>query len=106
MAADQMLNYVHAHNLISKHQHRFMSRHSTVSNLLESVNDWTLALNYSKGIAVAYIDYAKAFDVVCHSKLLLKLSAYGIRGARGKGDIQSKSDNVACRQPGACAAPL
>ena len=42
-----------------------MSRHSTVSNLLESVNDWTLALNNSKWIAIVYIDYAKAFDVVC-----------------------------------------
>ena len=57
-----------------------MSRHSTISNLLESVNDWTLALNNSKGITIAYIDYAKAFDVVCHSKLLSKLSAYGISG--------------------------
>jgi len=57
-----------------------MSRHSTVSNLLESVNDWTLALNNSKGIGIVYIDYAKAFDIVCHSKLLLKLSAYGIDG--------------------------
>ena len=74
----QMLNYLREHNLISKHQHGFMSRHSTVSNLLESLNDWTLALNNSKGVAIAYIDYAKAFDVVIHSKLLLKLSAYGI----------------------------
>jgi len=78
--ADQMLSYLRVHNLITKHQHGFMSRHSTISNLLESVNDWTLALNNSKGIAIAYIDYAKAFDVVCHSKLLSKLSAYGISG--------------------------
>ena len=76
----QMLNYLREHNLISKHQHGFMSRHSTVSNLLESLNDWTLALNNSKGVAIAYIDYAKAFDVVIHNKLLLKLSAYGITG--------------------------
>ena len=67
MIADQMLNYLRAHNLISKHQHGFMSRHSTVSNLLESVNDWTLALSNSKGIAIAYIDYAKAFDVLCYT---------------------------------------
>jgi len=76
--ADQMLSYLRAHNLITKHQPGFMSRHSTVSNLLESVNDCTLALNNSKGIAIVYIDYAKALDVVC--KLLLKLSAYGISG--------------------------
>ena len=29
---------------------------------------------------VAYIDYAKAFDVVIHSKLIYKLEAYGIGG--------------------------
>jgi len=29
---------------------------------------------------VAYVDYANAFDVVCHNKLLSKLSAYGITG--------------------------
>jgi len=64
--ANQMLSYLRAHNLISKHQHGFLSKHSTVSNLLESVNDWTLALNNSKGVAVAYVDYAKAFDVVSY----------------------------------------
>ena len=55
-----------------------MLRHSTVSRhtLLESVNYWTLALNNSKGVAMAYSDYAKAFDVVIHSKILL--SACGI----------------------------
>ena len=58
----QVLSYLCANNL--NHQHGFLSRHSTVSNLLESVNDRTLALNNSKGIAVAYVDYAKAFDVV------------------------------------------
>ena len=29
-------------------------------------------------MAVTYIDYAKAFDMVSHTKLLSKLSAYGI----------------------------
>ena len=76
----QILEYLREHNLISKHQHGFLSRHSTVTNLLESVNDWTLALNDSKGVVIAYIDYAKAFDVVCHKKLIHKLSAYGISG--------------------------
>ena len=61
-------------------QHGFLSRHSTVTNLLQSVNDWTLALNNRQNVAIAYVDYAKAFDVVIHVKLLHKLAAYGIAG--------------------------
>ena len=30
--------------------------------------------------SVAYIDYSKAFDTVCHSKLAAKLAATGITG--------------------------
>ena len=30
---------------------------------------------------VAYIDFAKAFDSVCHSKLIYKLSMLGISGS-------------------------
>ena len=41
---------------------------------------WTLALNNGQSVMVAYVDYAKAFDVVCHNKLTSKLSAYGIAG--------------------------
>ena len=50
-------------------------RKSTVSNLLEAVNDWTIAINDKKSVVVAYIDYAKAFDSVSHSKLIIKLQA-------------------------------
>ena len=58
----------------------YLSCHSTVSNLLESANDWTLALNNSEGVDIAYVDYAKAFNVMIHSKLVFKLSAYDITG--------------------------
>ena len=30
-------------NLISKHQHGFLSKHSTTTNLLESTHDWIVA---------------------------------------------------------------
>jgi hypothetical protein len=47
---------------------------------LESLNDWTIAIRDKRSVLVAYIDYAKAFDTVCHAKLLSKLAAYGITG--------------------------
>src|ERR1044072_6854331 len=33
------------HNLITSHQHGFLSLHSTTTNLLECINDWTVTLD-------------------------------------------------------------
>jgi len=77
---NEMLCFLRMHGLITKHQHGFLSGRSTTSNLLETLNDWTLTINNNKSIAVAYIDYEHAFDCVSHSKLLLKLRSYGISG--------------------------
>ena len=42
-----------------------------------SINDWTLSLKNKRNVAIAYVDYSKAFDVVSHPKLLLKLIDWG-----------------------------
>jgi len=73
-----MLHYLHSQNVISKHQHGFLSGRSTNTNLLETLNDWTLAIQNKQSVVVAYINYSKAFDCVSRKKLLIKLSAYGI----------------------------
>jgi hypothetical protein len=57
-----------------------LKKHSTVTNLLESVNDWTLALSNRKSVVIAYIDFQKAFDSVSHPKLIHKLISYGVHG--------------------------
>ena len=41
----QLINYLLSNSPITKHQHGFLLRHSTCTNLLETVNDWTLALD-------------------------------------------------------------
>jgi len=48
--------------------------------LLETFDDWTLAINNRTSVVTAYIDFSKAFDAVCHNKLLHKLAAYGMTG--------------------------
>jgi len=55
-------------------------KRSTVTNLTETLNNWTLALDNKQSITAAYVDFSMAFDTVCHSKLVNKLSAYGIYG--------------------------
>ena len=76
----EMLSYLLSRNLISKQQHGFLKRKSTTTNLLESFNDWSVNFEGRTSQTIAYIDFAKAFDSVCHSKLLHKLSQYGICG--------------------------
>ena len=40
-----------------------------------------LSIENGKCQTVAYIDFAKAFDSVCHRKLTQKLKMYGISGS-------------------------
>src|ERR1043165_6778101 len=67
-----MEDYLVKHNLLSPAQHGFVKKHSTCTNLLQSLNGWTINIKNGYYTRVAYIDLAKAFDTVCHSKLLLK----------------------------------
>ena len=76
---DQMLDYLLEKKLLSKQQHGFVAGRSTCTDLLESLQDWSIALNRRQGVDVLYIDFSKAFDSVVHSKLIEKLKAYGFR---------------------------
>jgi len=78
--AHDMLIYLRCHNVISKQQHGFLSGKYTTSNLLERLNDWTLALKNGKSVSIVNVDFAKAFGSVCTSQLLCKLQSYGISG--------------------------
>jgi len=72
-----MLHYCRQQGLISKQQHRFLAKKSTVTNMLSCMKDWTCALMNKTPVAVAYIDFHKAFDSVCYAKLFCKLQSMG-----------------------------
>jgi hypothetical protein len=76
----RMLCYLYKHCLITKEQYGFLSGKSTTLNLLDALNDWTQAINNRHSVAVAYIDYAKAFDTVNSVKLCRQVE--GIRNCR------------------------
>ena len=80
LLSTQILDYLLSHNLITKHQHGFIKHHSTTTNLLESLHDWSVSLSNHRSTDVAYIDFQPAFDYISHPKLILKLSSYGISG--------------------------
>ena len=76
----EILNHLLKYNLISHHQHGFIKRRSTCTNLLESLSDWSLNMQSKRITDVVYFDFKKAFDSVSHNKLLAKIAAYGISG--------------------------
>jgi len=77
---NKILTYLSDNNLISPHQHGFLTKHSTGSQLLETVNDWSIALRNKHVANVVYFDFVKEFYTVSHVKLISKLQAYGIDG--------------------------
>jgi hypothetical protein len=57
-----------------------LKKHSTVTNLLESLNDWTRSLETKQFVKILYVDFAKAFDRLSIPKLLHKITGIGING--------------------------
>jgi hypothetical protein len=53
IVASEMLRYLRVNNKITKEQHGFLARRSTSTNLLETLNDWTLAIKDKRAVVVA-----------------------------------------------------
>ena len=65
---------------MSKSQHGFRSGRSTQTNLLEFFNQTTKWNDEGRCFDVIYLDFLKAFDVICHKRLIVKPEAIGIGG--------------------------
>ena len=76
-----MFLYLKAHGLLNANQYGFTARRSTLTNLLDSLYDWTSSLENKFPTDVIYIDFHKAFDTVSHPKLFYKLESSGIVGS-------------------------
>ena len=79
MKAD-VLQHVISNGLLSLKQFGFIAGRSTVTQLLRYMDYCAEVLAKGSVTDVVYLDFAKAFDTVPHSRLLLKLKAYGIDG--------------------------
>ena len=57
--ADNLLSYLKFNNLISLEQYRFLECHFTETQLLETLNEWTLALDKSMFFDCVFIDFTR-----------------------------------------------
>ena len=72
--------HIKTNNIIHCNQHGFQSDCSCITQLLECLYDWSNSYDNKVGTDAIYLDFAKAFDTVCHHRLHLKLKHYGIKG--------------------------
>ena len=73
-------SHVEGNALMSSTQHGFRTGRSTRTNLIKFLNETTKWNDDGYCFDVIYLDFSKAFDVVCHKRLLVKLRAIGISG--------------------------
>jgi hypothetical protein len=76
----RLSKFLNENNLLYKHQYGFQSGKSTIHPLTNILNFITSAFNNNEIAVAVFLDYQKAFDLVDHNILLLKLRKLGIKG--------------------------
>jgi len=71
------MDHLERNKLIAKEQHGFVKNKSCLTNLLETMDTVTDALNNGHQTLVVFLDFQKAFDKVCHESLHYKLEQMG-----------------------------
>ncbi len=64
-----IIKHLTDNNLLSIYQHGFRKGYSCVTQLLESIEDWTEAIDNGKDVDIIYLDFKAAFDKVPHQRL-------------------------------------
>ena len=75
-----MTSHIESNKLMSDSQHGFRAGRSVQTNMIEFLNTTTKWLDEGRSFDIIYLDFAKAFDKVCHRRLLVKLEEWGVTG--------------------------
>ncbi|XP_065679753.1 uncharacterized protein LOC136094094 [Hydra vulgaris] len=75
---DEILDYLINNSLLNENQHGFRKNKSCTTNLSETLDIITDALENDHSVNMLYLDFEKAFDKVPHSRLITKHHSYGI----------------------------
>ena len=74
----KLMTFLIGNKLISDKQYGFLPGKSCALQLLNFLDDLTLANDQSKQITTIYLDFEKAFDKISHSALIFKLESMGV----------------------------
>ena len=77
---DRIVNHIEEFNLINNTQHGFRNKKSCLTNLLEFFSKVVSDFDEKRAVDIIYLDFRKAFDLVPHDKLIVKLRSLGIDG--------------------------
>uniref|UniRef100_A0A8C6MKE1 Reverse transcriptase domain-containing protein n=1 Tax=Nothobranchius furzeri TaxID=105023 RepID=A0A8C6MKE1_NOTFU len=72
--------FIDENSILNHEQYGFRTKHSTAMAVMDLVDKISSAIDNKNHFISVFIDLKKAFDVIDHSRLLLKLHRYGIRG--------------------------
>ena len=72
-----LLLHLNSNNLLHPNQSGFRKKHSCHTALTSIVDKWLQNINQNEFCGALFVDFKKAFDVIDHSLLLLKLEIYG-----------------------------
>ena len=74
------MDHMKRNSLFAQEQHGFLEGRSCITNLLETLDEWTKISDMKGRVDCIYLDFKKAFDSVPHQRLLTKVKGYKISG--------------------------
>ena len=77
---NRIISLFEQNNILISTQFGFRHNHSTLHPILDSLTDCLDNIQNKNFSTLILLDIKKAFDSVCHKKLIKKLDFYGIRG--------------------------